>query len=94
VAISYDERMGGKYWEATVAPVSLSDVGVWETPRSCFISGGGEDMIDPNVLAGYVRVDLTEPGNRPDGAVHVERPDDVPKMIALHEAEEALRLSS
>ena len=51
--------MGGKYWEATVAPVSLSDVGVWETPRSCFISGGGEDMIDPNVLEGYVLVDLT-----------------------------------
>ena len=71
VAVSYDERMGGK-WEFTVAPVSLSDAGVWETPRSCYISEGGEEMIDPNVLEGYVLVDLTEPGNRPDGVVYVE----------------------
>ena len=61
-----------KYWETTVAPVSLPDVGVWETSRPCFISEGSEEMIDPNVLEGYALVDLTDPGNRPAGAVCVD----------------------
>ena len=51
-------------------------------------------MIDPNVLEGYILVDLTDPGNRPAGAVYVARPDDVPKTIAQHEVQEALRLST
>jgi hypothetical protein len=94
VAISYDERSGGKYWEATVAPVSLSAEGVWATPRSCYIVEGGEEMIDPRMLEGYVLVDLTEPEKRPADIVYVERPGDVAKMIALHQERELLRLPS
>ena len=94
VAISYDEKSGGKYREATVAPVSLSENGVWETPRACYIVEGGEEMIDQEELQGYVLVDLTEPEDRPDDIEYVERPDDVGKMIALHEQQELLRLSA
>ena len=98
VDISYDEKSGGngpsKYWVATVAPVSLSENGVWETPRTCCIVEGGEEFVDPEELQGYVLVDLTEPEDRPDDIECVERPDDVGKMIALHEQQELLRLSA
>ena len=94
VAISCDEKPGGKCWEATVAPVSLSENGVWETPRTCCIVEGGEEFVDPEELQGHVLVDLTEPEDRPDDIEYVERPDDVGKMIALHEQQELLRLSA
>ena len=94
VDISYDEKSGRKYWVATVAPVSLSENGVWETPRTCCIVEGGEEFVDPEELQGYVLVDLTEPEDRPDDIEYVERPDDVGKMIALHEQQELLRLSA
>jgi hypothetical protein len=93
VAISYDGKSGGKCWEATVAPVSLSENGVWETPRTFYVAEGGGEMIDPEELQGHV-LDLTEPEDRPDDIEHVERPDDVGKMIALHEQQEPLRLSA
>ena len=105
VAISYvdkfcfetrfvNEKSGGKYWVATVAPVSLSENGVWETPRTCCIVEGGEEFVDPEELQGHVLVDLTEPEDRPDDIEYVERPDYVGKMIALHEQQELLRLSA
>jgi hypothetical protein len=44
VAIYYDEKSGGKHWEAAVAPAFLSENGVWETPiikRAALWRGGG-----------------------------------------------------
>jgi hypothetical protein len=84
VAISYDEKSGGEYWEATVAPVPPSQKRGWETPTTCNNVVGGGEVIDPEELQGHVLVDLTEPENWPDDIERAERPDDLGKMIALH----------
>jgi len=79
--VSYVEKAGAKCWEATVAPVELSEDGDWNIPQDHYISVGDETMIDPKKLDGYVLVDVME-------SQFPVRPTDVDEMIAAHEARE------
>ena len=60
LAVQYDERKGGMYYEATCVRVEQGEDGSWAVPPSSFVTGS--EVAKNKPMLGYALMDLSAPG--------------------------------
>ena len=80
--VTYDDKGGGAYWEATCVEVRRQPDGSWITPPEHYLVVGEERIVHPRLLWGVILECLKDP----DSPVHKPYADD---YILAHQQRES-----